>query len=94
MTDSHRRPESPDEEILGAERPAVASELTERERIERIERELARGFTQLAGIRGVSCFGSARVAESDPLYSQAVASGRGLARAGFSVITVGGPWLM
>jgi uncharacterized protein (TIGR00730 family) len=94
VTDSHRRPESPDEEILGAERPAVASELTERERIERIERELARGFTQLAGIRGVSCFGSARVAETDPLYAQAVATGRGLARAGFTVITGGGPGLM
>jgi uncharacterized protein (TIGR00730 family) len=94
VTDQHRRPESPDEEILGAERPAVASELTERERIERIERELARGFTQLAGIRGVSCFGSARVAESDPLYAQAVATGRGLARAGFTVITGGGPGLM
>ena len=93
MTDP-QRPESPDEEILGAERPAVASELTERERIERIERELVRGFEALKGINGVSCFGSARVAESDPRYAQAMTLGRGLARAGFTVITGGGPGLM
>ena len=93
MTAPHR-PESPDEEILGAERPAVASELSERERIERIERELARGFEALKGIQGVSCFGSARVDEDDPRYRQALATGRGLARAGFTVITGGGPGLM
>ena len=89
-----QRPQSPDEEILGAERPAIASELTERERIERIDRELVRGFTALAGIQGVSCFGSARVAETEPLYAQAMDMGRGLARAGFTVITGGGPGLM
>ena len=93
MRDPHR-PESPDEEILGAERPAVATELTEPERIARIERELARGFEALAGISGVSCFGSARVAESDPRYAQARATGYGLAKAGFTVITGGGPGLM
>jgi uncharacterized protein (TIGR00730 family) len=89
-----QRPESPDEEILGAERPAIATELTERERIERIDRELIRGFTTLAGIKGVSCFGSARVTETEPLYAQAMAMGRGLAHAGFTVITGGGPGLM
>jgi uncharacterized protein (TIGR00730 family) len=94
VTDQNRRPESPDEEILGAERPAVVSELTERERIERIERELVRGFDALKGVKGVSCFGSARVAESDARYQQALVTGRGLARAGFTVITGGGPGLM
>jgi uncharacterized protein (TIGR00730 family) len=93
VSDPHR-PESPDEEILGAERPRVASELTERERIERIDRELARGFGALAGIAGVSCFGSARVSEDDPRYAQARTTGAGLARAGFTVITGGGPGLM
>ena len=93
MTDP-QRPESPDEEILGAERPAVASVLTERERIERIERELVRGFSTLAGIKGVTCFGSARVAPDDPRYRQAMATAAGLARAGFTVITGGGPGLM
>jgi uncharacterized protein (TIGR00730 family) len=89
-----RHPESPDEEILGAERPAVKSELTERERLDRIRRELSRGFEALAGVSGVSCFGSARVAEDDPRYAQARATGSGLAKAGFTVITGGGPGLM
>jgi uncharacterized protein (TIGR00730 family) len=89
-----QRPESPDEEILGAERPAVRSELSEPQRIARIDRELKRGFDALAGVTGVSCFGSARVVEDDPRYQQAIATGEGLARAGFTVITGGGPGLM
>jgi uncharacterized protein (TIGR00730 family) len=93
VRDQHR-PESPDEEILGAERPAVASQLTEEERIQRIVRELERGFTTLADVRGVSCFGSARVNEDDPRYQLARTTGHGLAEAGFTVITGGGPGLM
>jgi uncharacterized protein (TIGR00730 family) len=93
VSDPHR-PGTPDEEMLGAERPAVATELTEPERLARIERELARGFEALAGIRGVSCFGSARVGEDDPRYALARATGSGLAHAGFTVITGGGPGLM
>jgi uncharacterized protein (TIGR00730 family) len=93
VSEAHR-PGTPDEEMLGAERPEVASELTEPERLARIERELARGFDALAGIRGVSCFGSARVGEDDPRYELARATGRRLGRAGFPVITGGGPGLM
>lgn len=93
MTDP-RRPKSPDEEILGAERLSVATELTEHERLVRIEHELARGFDALAGVCGVSCFGSSRVHDGDPRYAQARATGAGLARAGFTVITGGGPGLM
>ena len=93
MRDPHR-PKSPDEEILGAERSAVVSQLTEPERIARIERELERGFTALAHVCGVSCFGSARIAEGDPRYEQARLTGHNLARAGFTVITGGGPGLM
>jgi uncharacterized protein (TIGR00730 family) len=93
VSDPHR-PGTPDEEMLGAERPEVASELTEPERLARIERELALGFDALAGIRGVACFGSARVGEDDPRYELARATGSGLARAGFPVITGGGPGLM
>ena len=93
MKDQHR-PRSTDEEILGAERPAVASELTEPQRIKRIVRELERGFTALADVRGVSCFGSARVGEDDPRYALARETGHRLAKAGFTVITGGGPGLM
>jgi uncharacterized protein (TIGR00730 family) len=88
------RPESPDEEILGAERSAVKTELTEPQRIARISRELERGFEALAGVCGVSCFGSARVPETDPRYAQARTTGRLLAKDGFTVITGGGPGLM
>jgi uncharacterized protein (TIGR00730 family) len=87
-------PKSPDEEILGAERQAVKSELTEPQRIARIDRELKRGFDALEGVCGVSVFGSARVAEADPRYEQARTTGRLLAQAGFTVITGGGPGLM
>jgi uncharacterized protein (TIGR00730 family) len=93
VTDPHR-PESPDEEILGAERSAVRTELTEPQRIERIGRELERGFEALSGVCGVSCFGSARVPESDARYAQARMTGRLLSQAGFTVITGGGPGLM
>jgi uncharacterized protein (TIGR00730 family) len=88
------RPESPDEEILGAERSTVKTELTEPQRIARIARELERGFKALSGVCGVSCFGSARVPETDPLYVQARVTGGLLAQAGFTVITGGGPGLM
>jgi hypothetical protein len=93
VRDPHN-PKSPDEEILGAERRAVVSQLTEPERVARIDRELERGFTALAHIRGVSCFGSARVSADDPRYAQARLTGRNLALAGFPVITGGGPGLM
>jgi uncharacterized protein (TIGR00730 family) len=90
-----RLPATPDEELLGAERPAVAVEHTDQERLERIERELAAGFEALAGIRcGVSVFGSARVAPEHPDYALARATARRLGEAGFAVITGGGPGIM
>jgi uncharacterized protein (TIGR00730 family) len=90
-----RPPATADEELLGAERPAVAAERTEAERLERIEQELAAGFDALAGIgSGVSFFGSARVADDHPDYALARATARRLGEAGFAVITGGGPGIM
>ena len=90
-----RLPATPDEELLGAERPAVAVQRTEAQRLERIERELAAGFEALAGIAfGVSFFGSARVAPEHPDYALARATARRLGEAGFAVITGGGPGIM
>jgi uncharacterized protein (TIGR00730 family) len=91
-----RWPATADEELLGAERPVVAVERTEAERLERIERELAAGFEALAGIGGcgVSVFGSARVAADHPDYALARATARRLGEAGFAVITGGGPGIM
>jgi uncharacterized protein (TIGR00730 family) len=90
-----RRPESPDEEIIGAELPAVQKTRSEAQRIARVERELRLGFEQLADIGpAVSVFGSARVPEGHPEYERGRELGRALGRAGFAVITGGGPGAM
>jgi uncharacterized protein (TIGR00730 family) len=57
--------------------------------------ELEAGFARLSGVRrGVAVFGSARTPEGHPRYEQARAIGRALGRAGFTVITGGGPGAM
>src|SRR5712692_1062156 len=64
-------------------------------RIMRIMGEFVHGFDELATIGpAVSVFGSARVAPSDPWYACGRAIGRELARAGFAIITGGGPGIM
>jgi uncharacterized protein (TIGR00730 family) len=94
VTDVHR-PATTDEELLGAQARAVATEQTEAERLERIHDELDRGFDALAHItRGVSIFGSARIATGNPEYALARDVGRRLGEAGFAVITGGGPGIM
>jgi uncharacterized protein (TIGR00730 family) len=90
-----RRPATPDEELLGAERPAVANIRSEAERLERIERELVMGYDALTDLgRGVSLFGSARTSPDDPDYELARVTARKLGEAGFAIITGGGPGLM
>jgi uncharacterized protein (TIGR00730 family) len=64
-------------------------------RVMRIQAEFVAGFDALAGIGpAISVFGSARLAPEDPVYATARAIGRGLARAGYAVITGGGPGAM
>jgi uncharacterized protein (TIGR00730 family) len=95
LPESARPPATPDEDLLCSPRPAVAVEHTEQERLDRIQQELATGFDALAGIaRGVSVFGSARVAPDHPDYALARATARCLGEAGFAVITGGGPGIM
>ncbi len=90
-----RRPATPDEELLGAERPAVVTERTEEERLERIRHELVAGYDALAGVGcAASVFGSARTPPDHPDYALARATGRRLGEAGFAVITGGGPGIM
>jgi uncharacterized protein (TIGR00730 family) len=90
-----RRPATPDEELLGAERPAVASERSDAQRLERIHDELARGFDALVDLGcGVSIFGSARTPADHPDYALARATAQRLGQAGFAVITGGGPGIM
>jgi uncharacterized protein (TIGR00730 family) len=61
----------------------------------RILSEFVEGFDALADIPpAISVFGSARVREGDGAYDAARAVGRDLARAGYAVITGGGPGVM
>jgi uncharacterized protein (TIGR00730 family) len=61
----------------------------------RIFLEFLRGFESLGmGRPCVTVFGSARFPETHPYYKLARSLGRGLARAGFAVMTGGGPGIM
>src|SRR5436305_3240855 len=64
-------------------------------RVLRIQSEFVEGFGLLAELpRSVSVFGSARIAPGSPEYDVGERLGAALARAGFAVITGGGPGLM
>jgi uncharacterized protein (TIGR00730 family) len=64
-------------------------------RVFRIMGEFVEGFDELATVtRGVAVFGSARTPAGDPSYAAAQETAGLLARAGFSVITGGGPGIM
>src|SRR6266576_1063423 len=57
--------------------------------------EFVQGFEELAHIRkGVAVFGSARTSPNHPEYQAARETGALLARAGYTVITGGGPGIM
>ena len=61
----------------------------------RILAEFVEGFDALADVGpAVSVFGSARITSSSPYYEQARQLGKMLARAGYAVITGGGPGIM
>jgi uncharacterized protein (TIGR00730 family) len=90
-----RPPATPDEELLGAERPAVATERNDAERLRRVQDELAGGFQALSGVTcGVSVFGSARIGPGHPDCDLARITARRLGEAGFAIITGGGPGIM
>jgi uncharacterized protein (TIGR00730 family) len=64
-------------------------------RVMRIQSEFVEGFGALAELGpAVSVFGSARTKPGSPEYEQAEALGAALARAGYAVITGGGPGVM
>jgi uncharacterized protein (TIGR00730 family) len=61
----------------------------------RILSEFVEGFDALAAVGpAVTIFGSARVAETDPIYDLARTIARRLAESGFAIITGGGPGVM
>ena len=64
-------------------------------RVMRIQSEFVEGFGALAEVgAAVSVFGSARTKPDTPEYAAGMAVGRGLAEAGYAVITGGGPGIM
>jgi hypothetical protein len=64
-------------------------------RVLRIQSEFVEGFGLLAELpRAVSVFGSARTPSDHPYYAAGVEMGAALARAGYAVITGGGPGAM
>ena len=75
------------------DRPAVAQE--EPWRVLRILGDFVEGFETLAGLGpAVAVFGSTRVSRRHRYYAAALETGAGLARAGYAVITGGGPGIM
>jgi uncharacterized protein (TIGR00730 family) len=90
-----RHPYSSDEELLEAESTAILAELTDAQRLLRIQDELRNGFKALGRIgKAVSFFGSARTPREHPRYEQAFDLARRLGEEGFSIITGGGPGIM
>jgi uncharacterized protein (TIGR00730 family) len=90
-----RHPTSLDEELLEAETTAILSELTDAQRLLRIQDELRAGFAQLAHVgKAVSIFGSARTPRDHPRYAAARTLARRLGEEGYAIITGGGPGIM
>src|SRR3989440_8834634 len=83
-----------DEQLLETPRPDEFTH-TDTWRVFRIMGEFVEGFDELATVtRGVSIFGSARIKADNPFYAAAQETAGLLVRAGFAVITGGGPGIM
>jgi uncharacterized protein (TIGR00730 family) len=85
------------EDRLLLERAVVEPEFLESDpwRVLRIQSEFVEGFDALARIgRAVTIFGSARVKEDNPMYDAARRLAAELSKAGFAIITGGGPGIM
>jgi uncharacterized protein (TIGR00730 family) len=83
-----------DEQLLETPKPDEFRH-TDTWRVFRIMGEFVEGFDELATVsRGISIFGSARTRPDDPQYEAAQETAALLARAGFAVITGGGPGIM
>jgi uncharacterized protein (TIGR00730 family) len=83
-----------DEQLLETPKPDEFTH-TDTWRVFRIMGEFVEGFDELATVsRGVSIFGSARTKPDHEQYKAAQETAALLARAGFAVITGGGPGIM
>ncbi len=85
-----------DEQLLAAPRPEQAQFThTDPWRVLRIMGEFVEGFDALAELgQAVTIFGSARVRPGDPMYQAAEDLACLLGKAGFAIITGGGPGIM
>jgi uncharacterized protein (TIGR00730 family) len=95
------RTEAPPQELAKQDEHALERALhfnfthTDPWRVFRIMSEFVDGFDELAQIPpSVAVFGSARTKLGDPSYEAAVQTARLLAKAGFGIITGGGPGIM
>jgi hypothetical protein len=89
-------PRTFDEELLLwlGDEPAQARG-ADAERLKEIAAEFARGFDALSSVtRAVTVFGSARTARDHPDYGLVRETAAHLGRAGYAIITGGGPGLM
>jgi uncharacterized protein (TIGR00730 family) len=98
MVDNENKPFPPqatqDEQLLETPKHDEFAH-TDTWRVFRIMGEFVEGFDDLATVtRGVSIFGSARTPRDHPQYKAAQETAALLARAGFAVITGGGPGIM
>jgi uncharacterized protein (TIGR00730 family) len=76
-------------------RDSLAPDAKDVWRIFRIMSEFVEGFEEMASIGpAVSIFGSARTKPEEPYYSAAEETARLLVKAGFAIITGGGPGIM
>lgn len=84
-----------DEILLRSPKPSDDYKTSDSWRVFRIMGEVVGGFDDLAAVtRGVSIFGSARTPESDQYYKAARETAKLLGKAGFEIITGGGPGIM
>jgi uncharacterized protein (TIGR00730 family) len=88
------RPSTTDQRLLDSRGPSDWVH-TDPWRVLRIQSEFVEGFGMLAELpRAVSVFGSARTPQDHPEYQLGLELGQAIAKAGFAVITGGGPGSM
>lgn len=94
-------PEAPSQELAKQDEHSLDRALhfdfthTDPWRVFRIMSEFVDGFDELAQVPpSVAIFGSARTKPGDPSYEAAVQTAKLLAKAGFGIITGGGPGIM
>lgn len=88
-------PGTSDQEIIRCDEPEIQAELTDPERLAKIQQEFDEGFRAMANVGPAVCvFGSARTPPGHPEYDQARRVGGDIARRGYAVITGGGPGIM